>query len=136
MLRICFKCNALSHAADLKAWLDVVSCNSLYSDSLKTVGVKLELLLPAYDTATAMPNLTYPEAGGNTGSFNPLSEARPGIEPTSLWILVRFVTAKPQQELVKTVDSCLRYMVTPLRRILITQAPSFSCHSEQRAFYR
>ena len=41
------------------------------------LGVELELLLPAYTTATATPD---PSACGDAASLNP---ARPGIEPVS-----------------------------------------------------
>ena len=40
---------------------------------------------------------TYTTAHGNTRSLTHWS--RPGIEPTSSWILGRFVTTEPQQEL-------------------------------------
>ena len=53
-------------------------------------GVESELQLLAYTTATAHSNaksLTH--------------WAKPGIEPTSSWILVSFITAEPQQELPK-----------------------------------
>ena len=40
---------------------------------------------------------TYTTTHGNAGSLT--HWARPGIEPTSSWILVRFVTAEPQQKL-------------------------------------
>ena len=49
------------------------------------LGVKLELELPAYTTAH-----------GNAG-FLP-HRVKPGIELTSSWILVRFVTAETQWE--------------------------------------
>ena len=66
------------------------------------LGVELELQLPIYTTATAMPDLrhvvTYTIADGNTRSLT--HWARPGIEPVSSWILVRFVFAEPQQELL------------------------------------
>ena len=53
------------------------------------IGVKLELSLSAYTTATATPIL------------NPLSEAKDQtIEPVSLWILLGFVTTEPQWELL------------------------------------
>ena len=64
-------------------------------------GVQSELQLPAYTTATAMPNpngtcriwatfATYTVACGNAGSLTHWE--RPGIEPASLRILVRFST--------------------------------------------
>ena len=50
------------------------------------VGVKSELQLPAYTTAH-----------GNAGS--PTHWARPGIEPASSWLPVRFISTVPQREL-------------------------------------
>ena len=66
------------------------------------LGVKLELQLPAYSTATAMPDgvtsVTYTTAQCNAGSL--LTHwMGPGIKPSSSWILVGFVSAEPQQEL-------------------------------------
>ena len=60
--------------------------------------VKLELQLPASATATATQavSATYTTAWGNTRSLT--HWARPGIEPASLWILVRFISAAPQWE--------------------------------------
>ena len=68
------------------------------------LGVKSELKLPAYTTATAMQDLscvsaTYTTAHGNTESLT--HRVRPGIEPSSSWIVVGFVTVEPQQELPK-----------------------------------
>ena len=58
------------------------------------LGVKLELQLPAYTTATAMQDLSHVwnlhHSSGQHQILNPLSEAR---------ILVRFVTTKSTQEL-------------------------------------
>ena len=66
------------------------------------LGVAWELQLPAYTTATATLDpsciLTYTTAHGNNGSLT--HWARPGIEPVSTWILVRFVYTAPQQELL------------------------------------
>ena len=66
------------------------------------LGVKLELQLPAYTTATAMqdPSCIFDlhTAHGNAGSLT--HRARPGIESASSWILVRFSTPEPQQELL------------------------------------
>ena len=45
-------------------------------------------------------SMTYTTAHGNTGSLT--HWARPGIEPTSSWILVMFISAAPQQELLIT----------------------------------
>ena len=63
------------------------------------LGVKSELQLMA--CATATPDLSricnLHHSYGNAGS--PTHSARPGIEPESSWILVRFVSTAPQQEL-------------------------------------
>ena len=67
------------------------------------IGVKSELQLLACTTATAIPDLTsftYTTAHGNAGS--PTHWAGPVIEPTSSWMLVRFVSAVPQRELLNT----------------------------------
>ena len=67
------------------------------------LGVESELYLPAYTTATATQDsshiraVTYTTAHSNTG---PLTHwARPGIEPASSWIPVRFTSMAPQREL-------------------------------------
>ena len=63
------------------------------------LGVELELQLPAYTTAiaTAMPDLShvrdYTTAHGNARSLT--HGARSGIEPTTSWFLVGFVSAAP-----------------------------------------
>ena len=59
------------------------------------LGVKLELQLPAYVTATATwgPNCLWWQRR-ITNHW-----ARPGIQPASSWTLVRFVSAVPQWEL-------------------------------------
>ena len=65
------------------------------------LGIELELQLPAYITTTAIqgPNHVfdlYTTAQGNAGS-------RPGIQLASSWILVRFISAEPQRELLQTI---------------------------------
>ena len=67
------------------------------------LGVELQLKLPSYATATAMPDLSHVRAEGNARS--PTHWVRPGIKPTSSWILVEFVSASPQWELLQ-LDSC------------------------------
>ena len=42
--------------------------------------------------------------------FYPLSKAR--VEPTSSWVLVGFVTAEPQQELLLLHSSHINYFIT------------------------
>ena len=65
------------------------------------LGVKLELQLPAYATATATwdPSCVCDlhHSSWQTQSLTHLG--RLGIKPTSSWILVGFVTAEPQPEL-------------------------------------
>ena len=62
------------------------------------LGVKSELQLPAYATATAMPDLSRicDLHHGNTRSLT--HWATPGIEPATSWFLVRFVSTTPQRE--------------------------------------
>ena len=64
------------------------------------LGVKSELELPAYATATAMQDLTYTTAQSNAGSLTHWEG--PGIEPASSWILVRFMSTESQRELRKS----------------------------------
>ena len=72
---------------------------------ISRLGVELELQLPAYTAAIAMPDpavsATYTTAHGNTGSLT--HWVGPGIEPESPWILVGFITAELQGELRLTV---------------------------------
>ena len=82
------------------------------------LGVKSELQMPAYSTATAMQdpsrvcNLYH--NSGNAWILNLLSYwARPGIKPTASWFLVGFVFSVPQQEFLKSLclfnlKGCLR----------------------------
>ena len=66
------------------------------------LGVKLELQPSAYTTATAMWDLSLVfdlyHNPWQCWILSPLSEA--GIEPASTWIVVGFVTAEPQWELL------------------------------------
>ena len=73
---------------------------ALWHMEVPRLGVKLELRLLAYTTATATPDLScsydlHHKAHGNAGSL--ACWMRPGIEPASLWIL--FISAEPQWEL-------------------------------------
>ena len=62
------------------------------------LGVKSELELPAYTTAH--------------GNARPLTHgAGPGIETTSSWILVRFVTTEAQRELLYRAYFILFYFI-------------------------
>ena len=65
------------------------------------LGVESVLQLLAHSTAKATPDLIcvwdIHHNHGNTGSLT--HWVRPGIEPTSSWILVRSFTAEPQWEL-------------------------------------
>ena len=69
------------------------------------LGIKSELQLPAYATATAMRDPSHAcdlhHSSWQRWIFNPLNEA--GIKPKSSWLLVRFVTAEPQQELLDKI---------------------------------
>ena len=66
------------------------------------LGVTLELQLLAHNTATATPDLScvydlHHSSQQHHRILNPLS--RPGIEASSSWILVRFISAAPRWEL-------------------------------------
>ena len=54
--------------------------------------IESELQLPAYTTTTEMPDLSH--------VCNLHHRVRPGIELESSWMIVRFVMAEPQQELL------------------------------------
>jgi len=65
--------------------------------------VQSELQLPAYTTATPTwdptVSVTYTTTHGSAGSLT--HWVRPGIEPATSWLLVRFVSAVPQGELLQ-----------------------------------
>ena len=75
------------------------------------LGVESELQLPAYATATAMPDLSHVcnphHSSRQHWIINPLSG--PGIKPTSLWILVGFISTEPpgqlHPEIISTVPT-------------------------------
>ena len=71
----------------------------LWHMEVPSLGVQLELQLPAYTTATTSdPNRIFncTTAHGNTRSL--IHWERPGIEPTTSWFLVRFISAVPWWE--------------------------------------
>ena len=65
------------------------------------LGVESKLQLPAYTTATAMWDPSHicdlQHSSRQRQILN--HSARPGIEPVSSWMLVRFASTAPQQEL-------------------------------------
>ena len=70
------------------------------------LGVELELQLPACATATVTLRIravsaTYTTTHGNSRSLT--HWVRLGIEPSSSWILVRFVTTEPRWELIRHI---------------------------------
>ena len=59
------------------------------------LGVKSEPQLPAYTTAMAIPDMSYiSDSSQQHGSLT--HWAGSGIELTSSWMLIRFITAEPQ----------------------------------------
>ena len=66
---------------------------ALWLMEVPSLGVELELQLPAYTTATAM-SVTYTTAHGNAGSFP--HRTRPGTETECSWVLVGLSTTEPQ----------------------------------------
>ena len=67
------------------------------------LGVKSEVQLPAYATATATRNLSHicdlHHSSGQPQVLNPLSKLRD--RTATSWFLLRFVFAAPRQELPK-----------------------------------
>ena len=63
--------------------------------------VQLELQLPAYTTATAMPDLSLVcDLHHSSGQHRSLTHwVRPGIKAATSWFLVRFISAAPRREL-------------------------------------
>ena len=75
------------------------------------LGVQSDLLLPAYARATATPDPSFVcdlhHSSGNAGS--PTHWARPGTKPESSRILIGFVSATPQRELLSSVFMLRNY---------------------------
>ena len=78
-----------------------LSLRHLQHMEVPRLGVESELFPLAYTTATEMPDLRHicnlHHSSGQCQILNPLSKAR--IEPTSSWILVKFVSTEPLWEL-------------------------------------
>ena len=64
-------------------------------------------------------SVTYTKAHGNAGSLT--QRARPGIRPASSWILVRFVSAEPQWELLNNfiLHFFKKYFFNPLQLLVM-----------------
>ena len=63
------------------------------------LGVQLELQLPVYATAIAMPDLSHVCDLHHSSRQCPiLNPVRPGTEPAISWFLVGFLSAEPQWE--------------------------------------
>ena len=77
----------------------------LWHMEVPRLGVQSELQLPAYTTATAMPDpsrvCNLQTAHGNARFLTHWTRAQ--IEPSTSWFLVRFISTLPQQELPKTI---------------------------------
>ena len=90
------------------------------------LGVESELPLPGYTTATATGDPSHVHSIDHSNARSLTHGVGPGIEPTSFWIVVRFITAKPQWELPasfthrpecfrKRPSLCLSYLEGRLR---------------------
>ena len=77
-----------------------------------SLGVKLELQLLACTKPQKhqirATSATYNTAHGKTGSLT--HWMRPGIEPGSSWILVRFISTEPRRELHKHIFLNLKHL--------------------------
>ena len=96
------------------------------------VGVEMELQLPAYTKPTRpahwiqATSVTYTRAHGNAGYL--IFWSRPGIEPTSSWILIGFLTSEPQWELWEMqIKTTMRYYFTPVRMAIIKKSTNNKC---------
>ena len=67
------------------------------------LGVELELQLPATSPATWDLSCIFDLHPARSNARSPTHWARPGMEPTSSWILVKFVSAVPQGELLGSI---------------------------------
>ena len=104
-------CPEKNHLWDfLKIFFNLIFCFlglHLQHMEVPRLGIELELQLLVCTTATEMPdpscicNLYH--SSQPCQILNPL---RPGVKPTSSWILVGFVTAEPQREIPCDCLSC------------------------------
>ena len=93
------------------------------------LGVQSEMLLPAYATTTAMPDLRHicdlHHSSRQRQIPNPW--ARPGIKPKTSWFLVRFTSTDPRQELLFFFFFfCLKSILYPLQKTSVDCFPSKS----------
>ena len=65
---------------------------------------------------------TYTTAHGNTRSLT--HWARPGFEPASSWILVRFVSPEPRRELLHVVLICICLIANDIQHLYSVYFPS------------
>ena len=86
------------------------------------LGVESELQLPACAIATAMEGLSHvcdlTIAHGNNGSLT--HRARPGIEPSTSWLVVGFVFAAPQWEFPEQCFFAMTFCCTIIYASMIT----------------
>ena len=73
------------------------------------LGVESQLQLQAYATATEIPDLSLHHSSWQSQIFNPW--ARPGIESSSSWKLVGFITTEPQWELQMPYSESHNYKI-------------------------
>ena len=95
--------------------------------------VELGLQLLAYTTATAMQDLSHVFDLHHTAHSNAGSLAhwtRPGVEPASSWMLVRFVnpwatTGTPDYVLLKMTQNGVGYLQNDVVKVYIFYSPKF-----------
>ena len=84
------------------------------------LGVKSEIQPLAYTTGTAMPDpscvCNLHQSSWQHQILNPLS--KPGIEPASSWMLVRFISTEPRWELQTEFLMIISPSVSPLEKRL------------------
>ena len=85
------------------------------------LGVQSELLLPAHTTATSTPDPRHicdlHHSSRPCWILNPL--IRPGIEPTTSWFLVGFVSAAPRRILPEPLFPCCTCCLVLLQTFVV-----------------
>ena len=97
--KICMTQNAGRNSSSWR-WLFFLPDPHLWHMEAPRLGIESEQQLPTYTTATATPDPSHvcnlQHSHGHAGSLT--HWARPGMEPASSWMPVRFISAAPQRE--------------------------------------
>ena len=75
------------------------------------IGAATAGLHHSHSNTTSEPSATYTTTHGNAGYLT--HRMRPGIKPTSSWMLVGFIATEPQQELLSTHFKYMQILECP-----------------------